>query len=124
MSKSREEIQKEAFKQEGKEEAKQSKKEQEEERFSKVVGTYSVCGVCQGAFRGGEAPVEESKEEFEGKKLYSAVHPECKGGPQVIYILKREQKKDEPPLVDSKQIVEIQVKYTDSAVKKREKDQE
>ena len=93
----------------------------EEDRFSEVVGKYSACGVCQGAFNRG-ATVEESEEEFEDQKLFVAVHPECKGGPVQVYVLKREQKKDEPELVESKRIIEIPAKYIDS-VKEAERKQ-
>jgi hypothetical protein len=91
----------------------------EVDNFSQIVGKYSACGVCQGAFNRG-ATVEESKEEFEDQKLFTAVHPECKGGPIQIYVLKREQKKDEPVLPESKRLIEIPAKYIDS-VKEEEK---
>ena len=87
----------------------------EEDSFAQIVGKYSACGVCQGAFSGRGAPVEESDQEFDGEKLYAAVHPECKDGPVQVYVLKREQEKDKPELVESKRLIEIPARYTDSA---------
>ncbi len=87
------------FKEEPKE-----KKEEASEKLIQLVKENSVCNSCLASFDNRVVPTEDKKvnKKFDGKKVYSFKHSECKDKPNRIYVIKKD-KEDK--------IVEVPAKY-------------